>query len=60
MTVPEATLGVRISSSQPPRPIGVAVMIGAKVLAVVSISEMRRVASQIDHMEVAAEHVDEE
>ena len=53
-------MGVRISSSQPPRPIGVAVMIGAKVLAVVSISEMRRVASQIDHMEVAAEHVDEE
>jgi hypothetical protein len=31
-------------------------MMGRKIIATVSLKELRRVASQIDHMEVAAEH----
>jgi hypothetical protein len=52
----EAKLGVQIQTSNPPKPTGVGVIIGGKLIAVIRISEVRRILTQIDHMEVAYEH----
>lgn len=52
----EAKLGVQINNSNPPKPTGVGVIVGGKLIAVIRIQEVRRVLSQIDHMEVAYEH----
>ena len=53
--IAEAKLAVQINRSNPPRPTGVGVMVGGKIVAVVKIVELRRVLNQIDHLEVAAE-----
>ena len=56
MTVPEATLGVQITTSKPPKPTGIGVIVAKRLIAVVSLKELRRVVNQVDHMEVAYEN----
>jgi hypothetical protein len=55
-TWPQAKLGILMSDSNVPK--GVAIIIGKSVLAAVTIAEVRRVLSQIDHLEVALEYED--
>jgi hypothetical protein len=51
----QAQLAVQINQATPPRPTGVGVIVGGKVIAVVSLAEWRRIAVSIDRLEVAAE-----
>jgi hypothetical protein len=51
----QAQLAVQLDQATPPRPTGVGVIVGGKVIAVVSLAEWRRIAAVIDRLEAAVE-----
>ena len=54
--IPTAKLGVQVNTSNPPKPTGVGVIVGRKIIAVLTIEEVRRILCHVDHLEVAYEH----
>jgi hypothetical protein len=50
----QAQLAVQINQATPPRPTGVGVIVGGKVIAVVSLAEWRRITDSIARLEDAA------
>jgi hypothetical protein len=54
--LPIAHLAIGAGMSNPPVPLGVAVMVDGQIVATLTIEEIKDAAKQIDEMEVAAEH----
>jgi hypothetical protein len=54
--IPTAKLGVQVNQTKPPKPTGVGVIVGGKVIAVITLDEVRRILCHVDHLEVAYEH----
>ena len=53
---PEASLAIQVTESYPRQVMGVVVMQQGRQLAYLSVRELRRCLTQIDHLEVAHEN----
>ena len=54
--LPIAHLAIGAGMSNPPVPLGVAVFVDNRMVATLTIEEIREAARRIDEMEVAVEH----
>jgi hypothetical protein len=54
--LPTGHLAIGAGMSNPPVPLGVAVMVDGQIVATLTVEEVKDAAKLIDQMEVAAEH----